>query len=85
MHVARSLAAPAEHVIGSVKKTSELLEENAGDQAVFIANDTRGRKLPEFISNLAGKLAEEHSEGKEELQMLGKKIDHIKKIVAMKK
>jgi PAS domain S-box-containing protein len=69
--------------IGSVKKTADLLEENAADLAVFIANDPRGRKLPDFLSHLAGKLAEEQSEVLEELQVLGKNIDHIKQIVAM--
>jgi PAS domain S-box-containing protein len=69
--------------IASVKKTADLLDEHAGDLAGFIAGDPRGRKLPEFLRNLAGKLAEEQSEVLEELQGLGKNIDHIKQIVAM--
>ena len=69
--------------IGSVKRTADLLEENAGDLAAFIASDPRGRRLPEFLHSLAGKLAEEQSEVVTELQVLGKNIDHIKQIVAM--
>jgi PAS domain S-box-containing protein len=69
--------------IGSVKKTADLLEENAGDLAAFVAEDPRGRKLPGFLRTLAGKLEEEQSEVLQELQGLGKNIDHIKQIVAM--
>lgn len=69
--------------IGSVKKTADLLEENASDLAAFVARDPRGQKLPGYLHNLAGKLAEEQTEVLEELQLLGKNIDHIKQIVAM--
>ena len=69
--------------VGSVKKTADLLEEHAGDLAAFVTGDPRGRKLPDFLRNLAGKLAEEQSEVLEELHGLGKNIDHIKEIVAM--
>jgi PAS domain S-box-containing protein len=69
--------------IASVKRTADLLDENGADLAAFIANDPRGRKLPDFLRNLAAKLAEEQSEVLQELQGLGKNIDHIKQIVAM--
>ena len=69
--------------IDSVKKTADLLDEHAADLPAFIAGDPRGRKLPEFLGNLAGRLAEEQSEVLEELQLLAKNIDHIKQIVVM--
>jgi PAS domain S-box-containing protein len=69
--------------VGSVKKTADLLDEHASDLAAFIAGDPRGRKLPDFLRNLAGKLAEEQSEVLGELQGLAQNIDHIKEIVAM--
>lgn len=69
--------------IGSVKKTADLLEEHSGDLAAFVTGDPRGQKLPDFLNHLAGKLAEEQTQVLEELQLLGKNIEHIKQIVAM--
>lgn len=69
--------------VGSVRKTADLLEENAGDLAAFVALDPRGRKLPDFLRSLAGRLAEEQSEVLNELELLARNIDHIKQIVAM--
>jgi signal transduction histidine kinase len=69
--------------IDSVKKTADLLDENAGDLAAFVTGDPRGQKLPDFLRSLAGKLAEEQAQVLEELQLLGKNIEHIKQIVAM--
>jgi PAS domain S-box-containing protein len=69
--------------IGSVKRTADLLDENAGDLAGFMSADPRGRKLPGFLRNLAGRLAGEQSEVLEELRLLAGNIDHIRQIVAM--
>ena len=68
---------------GSVRKTADLLDEHAADLPAFMAGDPRGRKLPEFLGNLAGRLAEEQSELLDELELLTENIDHIKHIVVM--
>jgi PAS domain S-box-containing protein len=68
---------------GSVKKAADLLDAHAGDLAGFMTGDPRGRKLPEFLRTLAGRLAEEQAEVLAELELLARNIDHIKQIVAM--
>jgi PAS domain S-box-containing protein len=69
--------------IGSVGKTADLLREHADDPAGFFTTDPRGRKLPDFLTKLAERLVEEQEDVLQELQLLGKNIDHIKEIVAM--
>ena len=69
--------------IGSVAKTADLLREHAGDPVAFFTADPRGRKLPDFLTKLAERLAEEQEDVLQELQLLGKNIDHIKEIVVM--
>ena len=69
--------------VGSVGKTAELLREHAGDPGAFFTTDPRGRKLPDFLTKLAERLAEEQEDVLHELQLLAKNIDHIKQIVVM--
>ncbi len=69
--------------IGSVAKIADLLREHAGDLPAFLTTDPTGRKLPEFLGKLAERLSEEQAEVIEELEALGRNIDHIKVIVSM--
>lgn len=69
--------------IGSVAKVSDLLKEHADDLPAFLTTDPTGRKLPQFLALLAGRLSEEQAEILLELEALGRNIDHIKVIVGM--
>ena len=69
--------------IGSVAKTAGLLREHAGDLPAFLTTDPTGQKLPEFLGRLAERLSEEQAEVLNELEALGRNIDHIKVIVGM--
>ncbi len=82
-----SCAVVAERVrksqIGSVGKTARLLHQHEGNLATFLLHDPTGKKLPQYLGMLAGRLSEEQNEVLRELQLLGKNIDHIKDIVSM--
>ncbi|MBC8001659.1 MAG: PAS domain S-box protein [Opitutaceae bacterium] len=69
--------------VGSVAKAAALLQEHEDDLAAYFTTDPTGRKLPEYLGKLAARLTEEQAELLQELQSLGKNIEHIKDIVAM--
>lgn len=76
----------AEHLrvskISSVARVSELLEQNRGDMARFLTEDTRGTQLLGYLKALSGHLATEQALLLRELAELTKNIDHIKEIVS---
>lgn len=63
-------------------RTVDLMEQHQEDLAGFITQHPRGRKLPQFLRTLAGRLAEENTTLARELGSLRKNIEHIKGIVA---
>jgi PAS domain S-box-containing protein len=67
----------------SLDKLSGLLQEHVGDLGEFIANDPKGRRVPEFIESLAKHWLEERDRMMEEISSLQENIDHIKEIVTM--
>ncbi len=69
--------------ISSVARTADLLRRHQGDLAGFFDRDPAGRKLPDFLTILAGRLAAEREAMMEELHLLGRNIGHIKDIVAV--
>ena len=69
--------------IDSLTKLANLLEEHANDLGPFLTTDPTGRRVPNFLSELAKRLAEERAAVLAELQLLGKNIGHIKEIVAL--
>jgi len=69
--------------IGSVAKTSEMLQSHTGNMAAFFDTHPAGQKLPEYLGKLAARLAEEQAAIFSELLSLRGNIDHIKDIVAM--
>jgi len=66
-----------------VTQVSALLRENATDLATFFTSDPKGKRLPDFIHNLAVRLAAEHAELVGEAEVLTKNIGHIKDIVSV--
>jgi len=69
--------------VGSLVKTAELLRERSGNLGDFFTNDEAGRKLPDFIERLAGRLSADHALILSELDLLGQNVGHIKEIVAV--
>lgn len=65
-----------------VGRTAQLLTENSDRLPDFFSTDPRARKLPGYLSELAGHLATERDEILAELQGLQAGVDHIKELVA---
>ncbi len=60
----------------------QMLEEHSGDLGQFLANDERGRILPEYIRKLARHVIDERTDLIEDLEVLNRHIDHIKQLVS---
>jgi C4-dicarboxylate-specific signal transduction histidine kinase len=67
----------------NVARAADLLRERNGDLAKWLAEDEKGRMLPNYLSELGKHLATEHAEMTAELELLVKNVEHIKEIVAM--
>jgi PAS domain S-box-containing protein len=67
----------------SLGKLAALLSDHAADLGSFVANDPKGRRVPEFIESLAKHAAEERDRMLAEIKSLQENIDHIKEIVTM--
>lgn len=67
----------------SLQKLSNLLTEHASDLGTFLAEDPKGRRVPDFMDSLAKHAIEERDRLLEELASLQQNIDHIKEIVSM--
>lgn len=65
-----------------VKRAADLMHEHAADLGTFIAEDERGRQLPEFLRLLADHLQQEQDELSSEIDSLAKNVEHIRDIVA---
>lgn len=66
-----------------LEKLSGLLEEHRGDLGTFVAGDPKGRRVPDFLTSLAGHWLEERDRLLQEVASLQENIDHIKEIVMM--
>jgi signal transduction histidine kinase len=64
-------------------RASAMLRQQNGHLAEFLANDPKGRLIPEFISNVSDELATEQTELILKMKSVGENIEHIKEIVAM--
>ncbi len=68
---------------GSLVKLSELIDQQNGNLAHFLTEDSRGKVVPSYLKDLSHHLREERTVMLEEVRSLRKNIDHIKEIVAM--
>ena len=59
-----------------------MMDARAGDLALFLTADEKGRLLPRYLRGLAGSLEQERQVMTEELGNLMRGIDHIKDVVA---
>ena len=69
--------------VDSLGRVSALLRDHAGNLADFLANDPKGRLVPDFLESLARHGAEEKIRLLQEIDSLQQNIDHIKEIVSM--
>ena len=67
----------------SLAKLTQLLREHRDDLGAFLANDPRGRRVPEFITSLAEHFSSERDRLLKELECLHRNVDHINEIVSM--
>jgi signal transduction histidine kinase len=67
----------------NVGKVRDLLYQNRADLGRYLAEDPKGRMIPEYLGTLAEGLAKEQATVITEIESLRKNIDHIKDIVAM--
>ena len=68
--------------LSSLKKAAALMHEHLPHLAEFLAEDPKGKLLPEYFLNLADQLAAEQNSTRTELELLTRNVDHIKSIVA---
>ena len=76
----------AEHLnefnIANIARAANLMREHADDIANFMANDPKGRQIPDYLAKLATHLSTEQSLLVKEIGFVKMKIEHIKEIVA---
>jgi PAS domain S-box-containing protein len=68
--------------IPSLRKVVDLLEAQGARLAEFVANDPRGRKVPEFLAALCSELEAEQQKALQEIAAVRDAVEHIKEIVA---
>jgi predicted ATPase/signal transduction histidine kinase/tRNA A-37 threonylcarbamoyl transferase component Bud32 len=67
--------------VGRMKQASALLLENREGLADFLAKDPRGSRLPGYLSALADELVHEQTHVMNEMDAMGRHIEHIRAIV----
>lgn len=85
VNVSASLACARikESKAGRLGRVVELLREHGENLGEFMTSDPKGRRVPEYLAQLAKYLDEEQHSVLQELQSLSSNIDHIKEIVTM--
>ncbi|HME40776.1 MAG TPA: PAS domain S-box protein [Steroidobacteraceae bacterium] len=66
-----------------VTRLAALLQEKGAAAGEFIANDERGRRIPEYLASLGEQLMNDQKMALEELASLRENMEHIKDTVAM--
>ena len=66
-----------------VGKAAALLTGRNGDLGDYLHNDETGKKLPGYLAQLGEFLVTENKEILQEVDQLGRNIEHIKEVVAM--
>jgi signal transduction histidine kinase len=68
---------------GSIGKVAALLAEHQHDLASLFTSDNRGKRLPQYLQQLAAVIEIEDKQMAGELASLRGKIDHIKAVIVM--
>jgi signal transduction histidine kinase len=69
--------------LGSLGRIVELVREQKDQLGEFVTRDERGRLLPDFLSELYGRLNEDQRSMERELEQLVSGVEHIKEVVRM--
>jgi C4-dicarboxylate-specific signal transduction histidine kinase len=69
--------------IASLARVAALMREHQGDISDFLANDPKGKQVPDFLYKLSDHLIREQTALLEEMEQIRKNVDHIKDIVAL--
>ncbi len=64
-------------------KAAALLTQHNGNVGEYLTNDPNGQKLPGYLAKLGDFFIAENAELLEEVDQLGRNIEHIKEVVAM--
>jgi len=67
--------------VSHLSKVADLFDEHKDNLGEFMTSDEKGRRLPEYINQLAGVLVNERDKVGDEFQAIKSNIDHIKEIV----
>lgn len=67
----------------SLSKLAALLDSKKDQLAEYLTTDTRGAKVPEYLSELATHLGDERGALLSELDQLGSNVEHIKEIISL--
>jgi PAS domain S-box-containing protein len=69
--------------VTNLRRATTMLRAQNGRLVEFLTADPKGKLLPEYLSTAADQLAVEQTEMVEEMNSVGRHIEHIKEIVAM--
>jgi signal transduction histidine kinase len=67
----------------NLAKAADLIQQHVADLGRFFTADDRGRRLPEYLKEVASHLQAEQKDMMSELGNLAHNVEHIKEIVAM--
>jgi signal transduction histidine kinase len=68
---------------GNLSRVTAMLEANERHLGEYLTQDAKGRQIPSYLKQLAGRLAADQKLMGDELASLEKNVEHIKNIVAM--
>ncbi len=66
------------HRVGQI---AALLEENRGVLADFLANDARGKRVPEYLASLAARLKADVDATHQDFDAIGGHVDYLRQII----
>jgi C4-dicarboxylate-specific signal transduction histidine kinase len=81
-----SAALVADHLVGlnveNLARAATMIRNHAADIGNFLTNDPKGKRLPDYLSQLASHLFDERGLLLKEIGFVRSKIEHIKEIVS---
>jgi PAS domain S-box-containing protein len=66
------------HRVGQV---AAMLEENRGNLAQFLANDERGKRVPEYLASLAARLESDIETARQDFDAIGGHVQYLRQII----
>jgi signal transduction histidine kinase len=68
---------------GNLTAVAAMLQEHKADLGAFLTADPKGKQIPDYLAQLAERLATEQAGALKELAGLQKNIEHIKALITM--